>query len=229
MSPATAGHEAIAHSYAREVEALQVASLFRTLPVASASAAFGVLLCFAFFAADGLKGAHVAWLLYGVAVAGARFALCLAWAHRQDQFPDLEPRDWARLAVAANFLAGVQWGLLGTWLFPEEPGYRQSFALMVITCFVGGSITAYAPVKWAHPALSLPATLPSTAYIFFVESGPHVVAGTMAFFFSGMVLYYALRETEQVAERLRADVHVRRQLDALETHADNRVVPFPGV
>lgn len=228
MAPVTLP-DAPASSYSREVEALQVAALYRSLPVASAAAAFGVLLCFAFFAADGLKGAHVAWLFYGLVVAVVRFALCFAYEHRHDRFAGFEPRDWARLAVAANLLAGVQWGLLGTWLFPDEPGYRQSFAIMVITCFVGGSITAYAPVKWAHPALSLPATIPSTAYIFFVESGPHLVAGTMAFFFSGMVLYYALRESEQVAERLRADVHLRRQLDQLETHADSRVVPFPGV
>lgn len=205
-----------AASYAREVEALQVAVFYRSVPVAAASALFGVLLCFAFFASDGLRTAHIAWLAYGVAV--ALFRLYLGRAHGQGGglWGSLEPRDWARLAVFANFLAGVQWGLLGTALFPEEPGFRQSFAVMVVTCYVGGSITAYAPIRWAHPALSLPAILPSTAYIFFVESGPHWVAGAMAFFFCGMVLYYALRESDMVAERLRADVRLRKQLDRFE-------------
>ena len=100
--PAVHTRDAPASSYAREVEALQVAALYRSLPVASGAAAFGVLLCFAFFAADGLKAGHVAWLLYGLAVAAARLLLCFAWDRRQERFPTLEPRDWARLAVAAS-------------------------------------------------------------------------------------------------------------------------------
>jgi hypothetical protein len=88
---------------------------------------------------------------------------------------------------------------------------------------VGGSITAYAPLRWAHPALSIPAAVPSTVYIFFFDSGPHPVSGFMAFFFVGMVLFYALRETEAVAQRLRADTRIRRKLRDLE--ADARRMP----
>ena len=137
-----------------------------------------------------------------------RLGLC--WAYR-DGAMALDPRDWGRLAVLGNFLAGIQWGLLGTWLFPDEPGPLQNFAIMVITCYVGGSITAYAPLRWAHPALSIPAAVPSTVYIFFIDSGPHPVSGFMAFFFVGMVLFYAFRETEAIAQRLRADTRIRPQ------------------
>jgi hypothetical protein len=159
----------------------------------------------------------------------AALRLGLAWLHRTRATRgwDLEPRVWARLAVLGNFLAGIQWGLLGTWLFPEEPGYRQSFVIMVITCFVGGSITAYAPVRWAHPALAIPATLPPTLYIFFIDSGPHTMAGFTALFFTTMVLYYAFRETEMVARRLRADARIRRELLAIEDLAAScKDVPF---
>jgi hypothetical protein len=225
--------EAMAHSYpgremsptvlAHEVEALQVAELFRNLPGGAAAALLGAFLCVAVLGEEGLKSAHVAWLGYGIAVGALRLGLW--WAYRNGILV-LDPSAWARLAVMGNLLAGIQWGLLGTLLFPEDPGPRQNFAIMVITCFVGGSITAYAPVRWAHPALSIPATVPSTLNIFLVESGPHLVSGAMAFFFIGMVLFYSLRETETVAQRLRADVRIRRKLHDLEASARERVA-FP--
>lgn len=214
-------------SLSQEIEALQVAELYSNLGVSAAAAFFGTLLCVAVFLEDGLRAPHVVWFAYGSVVATLR--LGLAWLHRNRERRnwDLEHRHWARLAVLGNFLAGIQWGLLGTWLFPEEAGYRQSFVIMVITCFVGGSITAYAPVRWAHPALAIPATLPPTLYIFFIDSGPHPMAGFTALFFTTMVLYYALRETEMVARRLRADARIRRELRAIEDLAAScKDVPF---
>lgn len=220
-------------SYAREVEALQVAELYRNLPVGAASAYFGTLLCVAVFLEFGMGGREVVWFAYGTIVAVLRLGLCWLHRHQDGIGGDFAPADWARLAIIGNALAGIQWGLLGTWIFPELPGYRQTFSIMVITCFVGGSITAYAPVRWAHPALSLPATIPSTLYIFFIESGPHLMAGFTALFFSAMVIYYSLRETELVAQRLRADVRIRKQLSELEERVEempkiSSVVHFPG-
>lgn len=203
-------------SLAGEVEELQVAELYRNLGISSVAAYFGTLLCVAVFYEDGLRSSHVAWLAYGTTVAALRLGLCWAHRHRAAHGWDLAPWQWAWLAVLGIFLAGIQWGLLGTWLYPQEPGFRQAFAMMVITCFVGGSITAYAPVRWAHPALALPAALPPTLYVFFVDSGPHPMAGFTALFFVAMVLYYALREHDLVAQRLRADVRMRRELQAIE-------------
>lgn len=223
--------EAVALVSPRDVEALQVAELFRNVPVGAASALFGTLLCTAVFMEDGLRDPQVVWLCYGIAVAAIRLGLSWLYHRGASLGLELDARDWARLAVLGNLLAGIQWGLLGTWIFPAEPGYRQSFAMMVITCFVGGSITAYAPVRWAHPALSIPATIPSTIYIFFMESGPHYTAGLTALFFSAMVLYYAFRETELVAQRLRADARIRRQLRHLESSARQRgaALSVPGI
>jgi hypothetical protein len=201
-------------SLASEIEGLQVAELYRNLGLSSVAAYFGTLLCVAVFFEDGLRAPHVLWLAYGTAVAALRLGLC--WLYRNRAMAGLEPRHWAWLAVFGIFLAGIQWGLLGTWLYPAEPGYRQTFVMMVITCFVGGSITAYAAVRWAHPALALPAALPPTLHIFFLDTGPHPMAGFTALFFVAMVLYYALREHELVAQRLRADARLRRELRAIE-------------
>jgi hypothetical protein len=214
--------EAGAPVHAQDVEALQVAEIFRNLPVGAVSALFGTFLCMAVFMEDGVRDPQMAWFAYGVAVAALRLGLCWMYRRGATLGLDLDAGDWAWLAVFGNLLAGIQWGLLGTWIFPEEPGYRQCFAIMVITCFVGGSITAYAAVRWAHPALSIPATLPSTIYIFFLDSGIHYMAGFTALFFSAMVIYYAFRETEQIAQRLRADVRIRRQLRSLESEARTR-------
>jgi PAS domain S-box-containing protein len=95
--------------------------------------------------------------------------------------------------IAANFLAGVQWGVLGTVLFPDTPGYLQLFTLMVIICFVAGSVTAYAAVKGAHEAMSIPATIPTTIYIFFIYQGQHFYAGALGLFFCFAIVYYARR------------------------------------
>lgn len=222
-----------AASHAREVEALQVAELYRNLPVGAASSYFGTLLCVAVFLEFGMGGREVVWFAYGTVVAVLRLGLCWLYRGQSGIGGDFTPADWARLAIIGNVLAGIQWGLLGTWIFPDLPGYRQTFSIMVITCFVGGSITAYAPVRWAHPALSLPATIPSSIYIFFFASGPHFMAGFTALFFSAMVLYYAFRETELVAQRLRADVRLRKQLSELEEQVEDmpresRVLSFPG-
>lgn len=213
----------------REVEALQVAEFFRNLTVSAPAAFFATLLCTAVFLEDGLKGPHITWLAYGTAVSALRLALC--WASRKQAALgwNLDAGQWAKLAVLANVLAGIQWGLLGTWLFPEEPGYRQTFAIMVITCLVGGSITAYAPIKWAHPALALPATVPPSIYIFFIESGLHVSAGLTALFFSAMVVYYALREHRLVVGRLRSETRIRHEIQDLVSTVDSKgAVAPPG-
>ncbi len=102
--------------------------------------------------------------------------------------------------ILANLLAGIQWGLLGTVLFPDGQVYLQLFALMVIICFVAGAVTAYAPVKGAHEALAVPAAIPTAIYLFFIHSGPHWYAGVLALFFCFTIFYYASRLTRNMEE-----------------------------
>jgi hypothetical protein len=53
------------------------------------------------------------------------------------------------------------------------------------------------------------------------------MAGFTALFFTAMVIYYALREHELVAQRLRADARLRRELRVIEDLAAScRQVPF---
>jgi PAS domain S-box-containing protein len=170
------------------LRALQVDELYRFAPTATAFSYFGALLTLGVLIEIGDIGRGAVWFLWATAVTFFRCACIVAYRRRS---PGSDPESWGRLMVAANFLAGVQWGVLGTLLFPEGPAYLQLFTLMVIICFVAGSVTAYAAVKGAHEALSIPATVPTSIYLFFVQSGVHWYAGVMALFFSYAIVHYA--------------------------------------
>lgn len=135
------------------LRALQVDELYKFAPTATGYSYFGALLTLGVLITAGDIGRGAVWFVWATAVTFFRCACIVAYRRRS---PDSDPEAWGRLMIAGNFLAGVQWGILGTLLFPREPGYLQLFTLMVIICFVAGSVTAYASVKGAHEALSLP-------------------------------------------------------------------------
>ena len=175
---------------APRLRALQVDEIYRYAPTAAGFSYFGALLTLGVLIEVGDIGRGAVWFLWATAVTFFRCVCIVAYRRRS---PDSDPEAWGRLVVSANFLAGVQWGVLGTLLFPQGPAYLQLFTLMVIICFVSGSVPAYAAVKHAHEALSLPASIPTAVYIFFIQSGVHWYAGTMALFFCFAIVYYARR------------------------------------
>jgi PAS domain S-box-containing protein len=170
------------------VKALQVDELFKFAPTATAFSYFGALLTLGVLIEIGDIGRGAVWFLWATAVTFFRSTVIVAYRRRNIES---DPDAWGRLMIAANFLAGVQWGVLGTLLFPEGSGYLQLFTLMVIICFVAGSVTAYAAVRGAHQALAIPATVPTSIYLFFVQSGVHWYAGVMALFFCFAIVHYA--------------------------------------
>jgi PAS domain S-box-containing protein len=175
---------------APRLRALQVDELYKYAPSAAGFSYFGALLTLGVLIEAGDIGRGAVWFLWATAVTFFRCVCIVAYRRRN---AGSDPEAWGWLVVAANFLAGVQWGILGTLLFPQGPVYLQLFVLMVIICFVAGSVTAYAAVKGAHEALSVPAAIPTSLYIFFFQSGPHWYAGTMALFFCFTIIFYARR------------------------------------
>ena len=172
------------------LRALQVDELYRFAPTATGFSYFGALVTLGILIGAGDIGRGAVWFLWATAVTCFRCVCIVSYRRRT---PDSDPEAWGRLVIAANFLAGVQWGVLGTVLFPDTPGYLQLFTLMVIICFVAGSVTAYAAVKGAHEAMSIPATIPTTIYIFFIYQGQHFYAGALGLFFCFAIVYYARR------------------------------------
>ena len=185
------------------LRALQVEELYRFAPTAAGFSYFGALLTLGVLIETGDIGRGSVWFLWATAVTFFRFMLIVAYRRR---LPGSDPNSWAQLVIAANFLAGVQWGILGTLLYPDVPGYRQLFTIMVITCFVGGSLTAYAAVRGAHEALSIPATIPTAINLFFVQGGIHWFAGTTAMFFCFAIVYYARKTNRVIEDRMRLEM-----------------------
>src|SRR5258708_2888624 len=185
------------------LRALEVEEIYRFAPTATAFSFFGAILVLGVLIENNDIGRGAVWFLWATAVTFFR-SLCIVSYRRRN--PESDPVAWGRLVIAANLLAGVQWGVLGTLLFPESAGYLQLFTLMVIICFVAGSVTAYAALRGAHEALSIPATIPSTIYIFFFQSGAHPFAGAMALFFCFAIVFYAGKLHRQLEQAFRLQI-----------------------
>jgi len=179
---------------------LQVEELYSHAPAAAAFSYFGALITLGVLIQVGDIARGTVWFVWATAVTFLR-AICIIGYRRRA--PDSDPDAWGKLAVAGNFLAGIQWGVLGTLLFPQTAGYLQLFTFMVIICFVAGSITAYAPYPGAHEALSIPAALPTAVYLFFVQSGVHWYAGIMALFFCFTIVFFARRLNRHLEQGFR--------------------------
>jgi PAS domain S-box-containing protein len=185
------------------LRALQVEELYRLAPSATGFSYFGALVTLGILITQGDIGRGAVWFLWATAVTCYRCVCIVSYRRRN---PDSDPAAWGRLLIAANFLAGVQWGVLGTLLFPATPGYLQLFALMVIICFVAGSVTAYAAVKGAHEALAIPATLPTAINLFLVQDGTHWFAGLTALFFCFAITYYAKKLNRHIERSFRLQI-----------------------
>ena len=185
------------------VLALQVEEIYRHAPTATGFSYFGALLVLGVLIQTGDMGRGTAWFLWATIVTALRVLTIVSYRRR---LPGAQAEPWARLMIACNFLAGLQWAALGTLLFPEAPVYRQLFTLMVITCFVGGSLPAYSAVRGAHEALSIPATIPTGIYLFFAQGGVHWIAGVTALFFCFAIVFYARKLNRDVEERYRLQV-----------------------
>lgn len=174
---------------APRLHALQVEELFRFAGNSAAFSFLGALLTLGVLLEVGTSRAGAAlWFLAATAIAVAR-ALTIFFYRRRDATAD--PRRFADAFIVSNFASGLLFGSLGTVLFPSGPVYAQLFVFMVIICFVAGSVTAYSPVRFAHDALSIPATIPTALYLFFARDGVHWFAGLAALFFCLAIVHYA--------------------------------------
>ena len=167
---------------------MQVAEVYLVAPTATVFSYFGALLTLGVLVEIGNTVGGAIWFLFASAVTLFRAFLIIGYRRR---VPGTDLRGYANGVVAANALAGIQWGVLGTVLFPSGPVYAQLFTLMVIICFVAGSVTTYSALRGAHEALSVPATIPTSLYVFFLHDGTHWYAGIAALFFCFAIIHYS--------------------------------------
>lgn len=188
----------------RRLLAKQVNELFVFAPAAVAFSFVGSIATVVVFYDTGELQKGLFWFLFATLV--MFFRAVVAFGYRQQTKPVARPGEWARLMIVGNFFAGIQWGLLGTVLFPAEHNYRELFTVLVLTSYVAGSITAFSAVKWAHLALAIPASVPSGIYIFFMRDGMNWLGGGMALFFIFCVLYFSYKQHHIVAHRLTVEL-----------------------
>lgn len=186
------------------LRALQVEELYRFAPTATASSYLAATLTLGVLIDTGDIGRGSVWFLHATVITFFRMACILSYQRRP---AGADPEPWARAMIAANVLAGLQWGALGTVLFPHESGYRQIFTVMMVASLVGGSLPAYSAVRWAHEALSIPAAVPMVVYVFFVHDGVHLFEGLAGLLFCASVLSFArrLNRYEEESFRLRIE------------------------
>ena len=188
----------------RRLLAKQVNELFVFAPAAVAFSFVGSIATVVVFYDTGELQKGLFWFLLATLVMFFRAVVALGYRHQST--PVARPETWARLMIAGNFFAGIQWGLLGTVLFPAEHNYRELFTVLVLASYVAGSITAFSPVKWAHLALAVPASVPPAIYIFFMRDGMNWLGGGMALFLIFCVLYFSFKQHQIVVCRLKVEL-----------------------
>jgi PAS domain S-box-containing protein len=193
----------------------QVAELFRHAPSTIALSFAGAVVAFAVLIDTGDSERGMLWFAFAVAILLLRVGTTWSYFQRSVDSPD--PASWVQLILIANVLAGVQWGLLGTVLFPAVSGYRELFTVLLIAGVVAGSIPAYASIKWAHSAMALPAAVPPIFYVFTLNGGVQWVPVLFASLFLATVMYYAHRQHRLVLQRIENELLSETQIAEAKT------------
>jgi PAS domain S-box-containing protein len=199
----------------------QVQEAFASLQLSSSISLFAASLTLMVLGNTGDLRAGLYWYGYALAVFAFRFTLATRFQalKRADvAFP--AAKVWEALLILGNILVGLQWGILGTLLFNSIDIHRQLFIVLVIVSYVGSAMVPFTSLKWAHPALAIPAAIPPTVYIFFMLGGTAWLSGTMALFFIGCMLYMGYPMHKRVVERLRYELENQALLERLSAYND---------
>ncbi len=200
--------------FALELKRRQTAEIYQAMPTSMALSLLGTVLTFLMLYSTGDGGRGTAWLAFAVGV--LVFRATVIW-HYTNEGVINDPDKWARLLILGNFLAGIQWGLLGTWLYVADPIFRALFSLIAIMGFVGGSVVPYSPVRFAHAALAFPAAFPAAIYVFFVRADGNWIAGSISMLMMGSIIYMAELQYEIIRARLSSEMeNEQHRLEAAE-------------
>jgi PAS domain S-box-containing protein len=179
----------------------QVAEAFAYAFPASWYSYFGAVLTLLLLIQTGDATAGAYWFV-GASVV-LIFRVLVVRQYRKSLPGGGNPLRWEQLLSIGNFFAGLQWGALGLFFFNTPDLFRQMFILMVIVSYVAGAIVPFAALRWTHLCLTLPASIPTIVYAFFLYRGPQWLPGTMALFFMWAVAYFGFKQHQSIVARLR--------------------------
>ncbi|MEM1247257.1 MAG: EAL domain-containing protein [Acidobacteriota bacterium] len=98
----------------------------------------------------------IPWLCAVAAAHLWQIGLISRWRERSDRH---EPAAWSRRYVASLFGAGLIWGLVGIFLFPDSQPHR-AFVAVILASVCGMIASTVAPLRWGLPVFALPAVVP---------------------------------------------------------------------
>ncbi len=196
----------------------QTAELYRLMPASTAFSYVGAILAFLMLVSTGDANRGVYWFAFASTVMLFR-ALVICEYRNHTNGRGNNPEVWKWLAIVMNLLAGIQWGLLGTLLFAAEPIHRALFTAIMIVGYVGGAVISYAPVRFAHTALAVPAVLPSALYLFLLGDEVNVIGGVASLFMLTAVIVVSEVQYRIVRSRLLLEIESDARLRA--AHAEN--------
>lgn len=197
----------------------QVQEAYSSLQLSASISLFAAVLTLMVLASTGDLKAGLYWFAYACTIFTFRFIVAgrfQAFRRADPTFP--RAKKWEQLLITGNILVGLQWGVLGTLLFNSIDIHRQLFIVLVIVSYVGSAMVPFTSLKWAHPALAIPAAIPPTVYIFFMLGGTAWLSGTMALFFIGCMLYMGYPMHKRVVERLRYELENQALLERLSAY-----------
>ncbi len=197
----------------------QVQEAYSSLQLSASISLFAAALTLLVLSNTGDLKSGLYWFACAIAIFAFRFSIANRF-QRLLQGNKNVPRSkaWEHLLIVGNVLVGLQWGVLGTFLFSAVDMHRQLFIVLVIVSYVGSAIVPFTSLKWAHPALAIPAAVPPTIYIFFMLGGAAWLSGTMALFFIGCMLYMGYPMHKRVVERLRYELENQALLERLSAY-----------
>jgi signal transduction histidine kinase/CheY-like chemotaxis protein len=186
------------------VVAEQVAMLYRMAPHAMVMAFLGATVIMALFYSAMPSSALISWYVALNVVYAGRYALVLAY--RRAAPPPEAARRWGHYFVAATFLAGAVWGVLGTPLIPVTAySYQLIFLVVNVAIAAIGSFSLF-PWLSAYAALLIPFILPCAVTVLLQGDGEHTMLGLMLLAFVPIALSAARRigrhNTESIQLRL---------------------------
>jgi PAS domain S-box-containing protein len=197
----------------------QVQEAYASLKLSASISMFAASLTLMVLGNTGDLKAGLYWFVYACAVFAFRFTAASrfqSFKRGDATFPS--SKTWEVLLIFGNILVGLQWGMLGTFLFNSIDIHRQIFIVLVIVSYVGSAMVPFNSLKWAHPALAIPAAIPPTIYIFFMMGGTAWVSGTMTLLFIAGMLYMAQPMHKRVVERLRYELENQALLEHLSAY-----------
>ena len=204
----------------RDFRTQQTLSAQVKLLYASANVSFGVTLIAATLLAylEWRTVSHsvvLAWWIYTVVVAAARYVLALRYRLASEESRSAIGK-WRALFTAGAALAGVGWGAAGILLYQEAHLTNQIFLIFVVGGMMLGAASLLAPRPEAFLTFLIPAGLAPAVRLLLQGDSTHLAMGVLAGVFTIATLITTARIGCTIASSLNLQFENRDLVENLQ-------------